>query len=397
MKFAHFADCHIGSWTSNPELKELNLKVFKKAISVCIKEHTAFILLSGDLFNNALPDIDLISETAKILKKARSKNISIYIIPGSHDVAPSGKTMLNFLENTGLVTNVFKIKDNNLKFTIDKTNTKITGMLGRKGTLEINEYQSLNKELLEKEPGFKIFMFHSAITELKPESLDIPSSSMNILPKNFNYYAGGRVHCITQKKYGNGIITYPGALFPNNFKELEEFKHGGLYIVDDKLNIKYSPIKLKEVISILINANNKAVEEIQREIKEKLTNTENKIITLRIEGILKQGQPSDLKLNEILKQVKAFSIVTNINKLTTKEFEGFNIEASQSEEIEKRAIEKAIENKKIEDEEELIKTLMSSLNIEKEEGEKNIDFEDRLLKNLIETLKLKEVWDDKES
>ena len=44
MKFAHLADCHIGSWRE-PELKELSIKSFEKAIDICIKEHVGFVLI----------------------------------------------------------------------------------------------------------------------------------------------------------------------------------------------------------------------------------------------------------------------------------------------------------------------------------------------------------------
>jgi len=219
MKFAHLADCHIGGWRE-PELKNLNLEAFQKAIDACIEENVGFILIAGDLFATALPSIDTMKEVASQLEKLRNQDISVYVIPGSHDFSPTGKTMLDVLEKAGLCENVFKFEDGKLKFTIDKTNTKITGLLGRKGALEKTDYTALNKEELEKEPGFKIFMFHTAIEELKPKELEkIEAQSLSLLPKNFNYYAGGHLHYKQSiKKEGYGLITYPGPLFPDNFK-----------------------------------------------------------------------------------------------------------------------------------------------------------------------------------
>ncbi|GAI75663.1 unnamed protein product, partial [marine sediment metagenome] len=37
MRFAHIADCHLGGWRQ-PELQQLNLESFKKAIEICIEE-----------------------------------------------------------------------------------------------------------------------------------------------------------------------------------------------------------------------------------------------------------------------------------------------------------------------------------------------------------------------
>ena len=119
MKFAHLADCHIGSW-SDLKLKKLNMKVFSKSIRECIMRDVDFVLIAGDLFNTAIPSIELVKETVFDLKKLKDANISCYIIPGSHDYSPSGKTMIDVLENAGLVINVVKFNDNKLEFIEDK-------------------------------------------------------------------------------------------------------------------------------------------------------------------------------------------------------------------------------------------------------------------------------------
>ena len=130
MKFAHLADCHIGSWR-DPKLKDISTIAFQKAIDKCMEENVDFILISGDLFNTSLPRIDNLKKVVSILKQLKDKNIPVYIIPGSHDYSPSGKTMLDVLEQAGLFVNVVKGEeiDGKLKlsFTIDqKTGAKIT-------------------------------------------------------------------------------------------------------------------------------------------------------------------------------------------------------------------------------------------------------------------------------
>src|SRR3989338_11407675 len=128
MKFAHLADCHIGGWR-DPELKELSIRAFENAVEICIKEYVGFVLIAGDLFNTSLPSIDLIKRTAEILNKLKEHEIDVYIIPGSHDFSPSGKTMLGVLEKAGLVINSMRIINNKLHFVTDKTNVKITGLV----------------------------------------------------------------------------------------------------------------------------------------------------------------------------------------------------------------------------------------------------------------------------
>ena len=145
VKFAHIADCHLGGW-SELKLKELGLEVFKKTIQECINREVDFVLIAGDLFNTALPSIDILKEVALELKRLKDNNINCYIISGSHDFSPSGKTMLDVLENAGLIKNVVKFKDDKLEFTIDeKTNVKITGIFGKYGGLEKSYYETLTR------------------------------------------------------------------------------------------------------------------------------------------------------------------------------------------------------------------------------------------------------------
>lgn len=392
------ADCHIGGWRQ-PELRELSIRSFDRAADICIERNVGFVLISGDLFNTALPSIELIRDTVEVLDKLRVHDISVYVIPGSHDFSPSGKTMLDVLEKAGLVENVVKFDNGNLEFTVDKTNVKITGILGLRGGLEKNYYEVLNKKALEDEKGFKIFMFHTALEEFKPDDLEkVECQSVATLPKNFDYYAGGHVHYIFDtKKKGYGLLAYPGALFPNNFKELEEFKHGGFYIVDDKLNLEYVPINLKDVISLKVDINDKTAQEAEKIILEKIKKAEikDKIVTLRIEGTLKSGKPSDIDLKGILAIMRgAYIILKNTNKLTTKEFEEVKVESGSINEIEEKTTQKYLEQNKPSDSnlERLTPLLIKAFDKEKEEGEKNIDFENGVLNDVIKILGLERLW-----
>lgn len=399
MKFAHMADCHIGGWPDQ-KLKELGIEAFKKAVGICIKEHVGFILISGDLFNTALPQIELIREVAKTLNKVREHDINVYVVPGSHDFSPSGKTMLDVLEKAGLCENVYKHEGDSLKFTIDKTGAKITGMLGRRGGLEKNDYKGLNTRPLEEEGGFKIFMFHSALTELKSEDLEkVESQPLSSLPKNFSYYAGGHVHEVEEGKYGNGIVTEPGALFPNSFREMERLGHGGFFIVNDKLDKKWIPIKVKDVKPFYFNAENKSAEDIQSELVSELRKADikDKIVTIRVEGTLARGKPSDINFNDVLSRFpEAYAIMKNTSKLSSKEFVAIKAQSGTTKEIEERIIKEMIPEIKgysfgEADAEEAIQKLMISLDEEKAEGEKKADFEKRLIANIIKVMGLEGV------
>ncbi|MGV8150500.1 MAG: metallophosphoesterase family protein [Candidatus Woesearchaeota archaeon] len=399
MKFAHLADCHVGSWR-DPKLKELSIEAFTKAINICIEKNVDFILIAGDLFNNALPSIDNLKVVVKEFKRLKECDISVYMIPGSHDYSPSGKTMIDVLEEAGLVKNVFKgvAKDNKLflKFTVDeKTGVKLTGILGRRGTLERNYYEALDVDSLERESGEKIFLFHSAVAEMMPKEFAlIESTPISMLPKNFEYYAGGHIHIVKHESFkGHKNVVYPGPLFPASFSELEKLGNGGFYIYDNG-KVHREELNLKNTYVIDIDANHKSPEEVYDVVMNKVSKKEflNTIILMRFSGTLKTGKVSDVKFNEIFEKIYsqgAFYVLKNTSKLQSEEFEEIKIDHENIETVEDAIIKEHLQQFNLfpkEKEYDTIKDLMKSLSSEKHEGEKVHEYEDRIRKDTNKVL-----------
>ena len=401
MKFAHLADCHIGCWR-DPKLNKVVLEAFLEAVRKCIDAKVDFVLIAGDLFNTALPSIENLDKTVKILKILKEENIPVYCIPGSHDYSPSGKTMISVLESAGLLINVAKAEKDSgdrikLKFTMDeKTGAKITGLIGKKGGLESEYYKMLDRESLEKEDGFKIFLFHSAITEFKPKNLaEMSSIPLSLLPKGFSYYAGGHVHA----RFKQDNIVFPGPLFPANFKEFEELEHGGFCIVDASCDgvekVEFVPLKIRPYVGLRVNADGKTPLQVKEEIVGFLDKgVENAIVTIRVEGKLSKGKPSDVGFGEIFDRAYekgAYFVMKNTAQLHGEEFREIKISATSTEEIEEKLIREHLQQFKIglskEKEESFIKELLSGLDMDKEEGETTATFEDRLKQNFDTILK----------
>ncbi|MDO8655913.1 MAG: metallophosphoesterase, partial [Nanoarchaeota archaeon] len=105
MKYAHLEDLHLGSWRE-PKMRDLSIKAFLTAVDQCIQNQVDFILFAGDIFNTSLPSLDTLKIVTKKIKELKDKNIPLYVIAGSHDFSPSGKTMIDVLENAGLLRNV---------------------------------------------------------------------------------------------------------------------------------------------------------------------------------------------------------------------------------------------------------------------------------------------------
>jgi DNA repair exonuclease SbcCD nuclease subunit len=385
MKFAHLGDCHLGGWRF-PELQELSIQSFRKALDISIKEQVDIVLIAGDLFDSPYPSIDILKQTFKEFKKLYDAKIPCFIIAGSHDYSVSGKTFLDVLEHAGFCKNVFQCEEKDEKIILQPTiheNYAIYGFPGKKSSLEISE---LKKIQLQDTPGFfKILMLHTALTEAIG-TLPINSISINELPKS-DYIALSHLHIdFTEKN-----AAYSGPLFPNNFEELEELKSGQFYIIEVGDFIKKEKIKLnlKEIISIEIEIENTltATDKIIEELKKK--NLEDKIVLLKLHGNLKTGKPSDIRFQEIenfLKEQKPYVFIKSTSKLISEEATQTNFEDTHL--VEEDLIEKYLENEnsKFKD---LTHPLLKSLASEKQEDETNQVFSDRLMSELNNILNLK--------
>jgi exonuclease SbcD len=400
MKFAHLADCHLGSWRE-PKIKDLNSRAFERAVSVCIERKVDFVLIAGDLFNTSIPSIDILRETVVRLRKLKEAAIPVYIIAGSHDFSPSGRTMIDVLEQAGLLRNAAKGTDENgklkLTFTTDpKTGAKIAGMIGKKGMLEKSFYEILDRLSLESEKGFKIFMLHTALDELKTKELErMESAPVSLLPKGFDYYAAGHVHIRMEKSLpGYKNIVYPGPLFPNNFSELEKGT-GGFYIYDSG-KLEFVSLNVIKVHSIEIDCTGKSPEQVNSELISAVKKREfsNTIVLIKLFGKLSSGKASDIDFKEVfsqLSQKNAYFSMKNTNQLESKEYEEVKITAGNIDEIEAKLIKENIGQLPIKlsaSEENTVLSIMQVLNTEKDEGELNRDFEERLKKELASILNI---------
>ena len=398
MKYAHLADLHLGSWP-DPKMRDLSTNTFLHALDQCIQDQVDFILFSGDLFNTSLPSLDTLKIVTKKLKQLKDKEIPLYIIAGSHDFSPSGKTMIDVLENAGLLKNVCKGVVNSetqqlqLFFTTDeKTGVKLTGVLGRKGQLDQKYYHSLDMAPLEKESGYKIFLFHTTVTEMLPTYLDkIESQPISSFPKGFDYYAGGHIHHpakIDVLEYGT--FTYPGALFPNNFSEVERYSHGGYYLItvnEIAQKVEWIPIKLMNHLSLIMDCSNKSPDMVTFDIIHYWETKEvrDSLVTIRLKGNLRQGRTSDVNFKEIidlLYKKGAYFVMKSTSQLFSEEFEEIKIsESSSPESIEEQMIQEHLQQIPLfnrETELQLTKMLLSALNTAKKEGETVPDFQKRI-------------------
>ncbi len=376
MKFAHMGDCHLGGWRQ-PELMDLNMQSFRHAIDICIKNKIDFVLIAGDLFDSAYPPIDVIKDAFNEFRRLKEANIPVFLIAGSHDYSVSGKTFLEVIEKAGFAKNVFQPEMRGETIYLHPViykNVALYGYPGKKSGLEVEEIARIK---LHDAPGlFKILMLHTALRDAVG-NLPIPAVDQDTLPKT-DYVALAHLHINYNK---NGRV-YCGPLFPNNAAELEELKGGSFYIVDTSGKIERKEIKLKDVVSINVPITDAltATETIIGEINKQ--ELRDKIVILRVSGVLEKGKTSDIRFNEIEKAAEkkgVYTLLKNTNQLHTGE-SSLNMDL-KSDELEEVIIRKFQEEKKNKLNK-LISPLMASLQADKKEDEKNQVFETRLYEDV---------------
>jgi len=142
-------------------------------------------------------------------------------------------------------------------------------------------------------------------------------------------------------------------------------------------------LKIKEIESLEIVVKNAAT--ATNEIIQELTKRQikDKIVLLRLSGLLENQKPSDVKIDKIEEfcyNEGAYFVLKNTHDLKTKEID-LNIEVTNKENLEEETIKKySIENPSRFNP--LIPSLMKSLSIEKQEGETVDTFNKRLVGEL---------------
>ena len=384
VRFAHISDVHLGGWKQQP-LQDLNLQSFQKAIEICIKEKVEFVLMAGDIFDSAFPPIDILKEAFAEFRKLKESGIPCFIIAGSHDYSVSGKTFLDVLEKAGFCKNVEDFEERDGKLILNPTIYKGVAIYGYPGKTSGLEIQDLRRAEFNETPGlFKIFMLHTTIDKAKGD-LPIDALETDKLP-HADYYACGHLHIDFQ--YEN--FVYPGPIFPNNFQELEDLEYGRFCIIDSesKNPLKKIELKIKSVVSFEIEVNNafRAAEKIISEIEKK--DLTDKIVLLRIKGVLEEGKNSDIKFSQIEEAVRkknAYFLLRNTHELTVKETEiEFKIEGTEN--IEDETI-KFYSEKNFSNFTKIIPQLINFLSTEKQEGETTESFTTRLIEESKKVLK----------
>jgi DNA repair exonuclease SbcCD nuclease subunit len=234
-------------------------------------------------------------------------------------------------------------------------------------------------------------MLHTTINEAAVSPI-MPSIDKMQLPLA-NYYALGHIHQNMHLEEGRQHSVYPGPTFPNNFQELVDLKSGSFQITEitDKIKTRSIQIPIKEVVYIEKEITNglTATEEVIHELDRH--NLSDKILLLKLKGVLTAGKSGDIKFGDIesfVAKKQAYCFLRNISSLKLKESDvGVATGIEDMANIEGVVIDDFNE-KYPSDFNVHTQPLMNIFSIEKKEDEKIQIFEERLIDELKTELNL---------
>ena len=414
--FAHLSDIHVGAFRQ-PALQNLVLEAFNRAMDVCLQRKVDFVVISGDLFDSNIPDMRLVNSAVKKMREVRESGARFYVIYGSHDFSPTQTSMVDILESAGLFTKVTKGKMEDgklrLEFTSDEeTGAKLCGISGRRLGVEKEFFDILDRDSLEAEEGFKVFVLHGALTEYKPRHLaQAESIPVSVLPHGFAYYAGGHIHEKFLGKEHGYTVAYPGALFGADYADLERSARGqerGLFVVtfnDSVKDIEFVPIPVCEYGLKEYDADGKNSVKAQSDLMELVQSAEpkGKLFLLKVTGEMSGGKTSDIdfqQMKRLLKDNGAIEALLNYQKLSSKEYANIRVEGEDAHVIEGKLFRENIGTVKVSDPKlkgdsgiNLAQGVLKVLKQPKPENEAKGSYEERVAEETIQTLGIVETFE----
>lgn len=352
MRFAHFADTHLGFQRDAP-LQDIERRVFEDAIDRCISEEVDFVLMCGDLFHVNIPDMRVQKLAIKKFRDIHDAGIPVYAVYGSHDFSPTNSSAIDLLEAAGYLNKVTipSVENGRIRLSYiqdEKTGARLAGFSGLKAGRDTEYYEKLDRESLESADGFRVFLFHGAVGEMIQDELGDENIPLSYMPRGLNYYAGGHLHTFRKRDFpGYENVVYPGTSFAGYHSDMEESAQGkgrGFVLVDFKDEVErvsFIEVPCCEYELIDMDADGMASENAAARIRGMAGSVDpaDKVVILKVYGELSSGRTADidfLSIRKMLLEAGAYHVMINRNRLTSKEYKIRSESIGTSQDIERR-------------------------------------------------------------
>lgn len=296
MKFAHFADIHLGYEQYNlPWRAEDFFQSFKRAAEIAVGEGIDFAIIAGDLFHKNVPSPKTILEAIEVLRIFKERGIPVFAVEGNHDKSIR-ESAYHLLESLGFL-NLLGFRKERVEGEY-LTSERIENVYLVKGVfkdVEIVGEKHRTKWQIDKilpllKCGEKsILVLHQIVKEAVDLEMEMGwDITIDQLPEA-DYYAFGHVHVHIEKKIGEAFLVYPGSIERYDSREASKFisysdkleirsgKEKGFCLVEN-FRPRFLAVETRDLYSISIDAEKR--EEAEKKFLEILKNLNSSAIAV---------------------------------------------------------------------------------------------------------------------
>lgn len=102
MRLLHTSDWHLGRTFHGASLLEAQRTVLQEIINITINQQVEVVLISGDIYDRALPHVDAVQLCNWVLRELRATGATIVITSGNHDSASRLGFGADLLDSAGV-------------------------------------------------------------------------------------------------------------------------------------------------------------------------------------------------------------------------------------------------------------------------------------------------------
>ena len=265
MKLLHTADWHIGRTLNGYSLLKEQKYAFQQILKIALEEHVDGIVIAGDIYDRAVPNVDAVTALNEMFKEINIDNhLPIYAISGNHDGAKRLNYGRDWLAYTDFHLNTLVEE----AFTPIETSEAQIFMLPYFDPMDVRAYyrqdgmseedaksihsitDAMNLVLKDIQAKFDpakkhILITHFAVTPNKDTKLELTSETSSTVGglatltadqfKMFDYVMMGHIH--TRFASPSETIRYSGSPVKFNVKEARLKNKGkGVDIVEISAN-----------------------------------------------------------------------------------------------------------------------------------------------------------------
>lgn len=335
MRLGLFSDTHFG-FAEGTEREGECFENALDALKICFEQKVDAILVSGDVFDEALPSPETLSRSFDVFlhafRQPKSKvkilvqtkhgekefsfaGVPIVAIHGNHDCRSIGKTnILEVFSKSGMLAYLYPGKA-----LIEKDGEKVF-VHGFSAVPEKKARDVLSLWNPAAVSGCtNVLLTHQTFKEYLPFQDDAMASlSLEDLPKGFDLIVNGHLHWVDIHKLRDTIFLLNGSTVTTQMKKLEAEKQKGVFVFDtESKKLDFFPLpNQRKLFYFDLKFEDAKPQEVIEKVKQALKScTVDSSLTplarLKLSGSLALGTSSlDVDLSEVLGEVKGKVIVS---------------------------------------------------------------------------------------